>query len=91
MQESLDERRRSIFHRINTFRGGGVGSAGAEPVVPSMLKAGDHKRKAGALPPNFPNSNNVKRRMEQWKRIEEEALRQQQICSDQNVDNSEVS
>ena len=97
----MDERRKSIFHRINTYRGGGApdvegkvphrGAGGRPAVTPSSKSkatAVGKKGKAAAAPANMPNADNIKRRMEQWRRIEEEAMR---VAMEQDVGSSEVS
>lgn len=50
------------------------------------------KGKVAAVPANLPNADNIRRRIEQWKRIEEEALKMdQEFSSEQEVVSSEVS
>ena len=68
-QETLETRRKSIFQRINTYRSGATentdqGNKNKPQVKKNLL--------------NAPNRDNMQRRIAQWKKIEEEALRLEQ-------------
>ena len=94
----MDERRKSIFRRINTYRSGGseadgvAGSGTTSTSSLSKVKRGALGQKGKAAPPaKLSHADNIRRRMEQWRRIEEEAMRMEQASSDQEQENAEVS
>ena len=94
----MDERRKSIFRRIDTYRSSGdehegVASTTVTPTPSSSkVKVGavDKKRKA-APPAKLSHADNIRRRMEQWRKIEEEALRMEQTASEDELESAEVS
>ena len=70
-----------------------VASTTATPTPPSSkVKGGAVGQKGKAAPPaKLSHADNIRRRMEQWRKIEEEALRLEQASSERELENAEVS
>ena len=71
----------------------GVASTPAAPTPSSSkVKGGAVGQKGKAAPPaKLSHADNIRRRMEQWQRIEEEALRLEQASSERELEIAEVS
>ena len=106
----MDERRKSIFKRINTYRGasnsdsissGTSFSGKKDPPPPSAAppskKASAPGNKGKGSPPvkaGLSQADIIKRRMELWRKIEEEAMKmekEEEVLSAQGGKSDEVS
>ena len=88
----MDDRRKSIFKRINTYRGAsnsdcissGTSSSGKKdppPSAPPSQKASAPGKKGKGSPPvkaGLSQADIIKRRMELWRKIEEEAMKMEE-------------